>query len=61
MTNLFYAELFKHSRDEMYSALPKPVMRGLDPRIHAFTTLNKEKTWMAGSSPAMTSGEKKQK
>jgi hypothetical protein len=28
------------------------VMRGLDPRIHAFPALSK--TWMAGSSPAMT-------
>ena len=28
-------------------------MRGLDPRIHVFTFLT-AKTWMAGSSPAMT-------
>jgi hypothetical protein len=31
------------------------VMRGLDPRIHAFS-LSCSKTWMAGSSPAMTLG-----
>jgi hypothetical protein len=29
-----------------------PVMRGLDPRIHVFLTT--AKSWMAGTSPAMT-------
>jgi len=29
-------------------------MRGLDPRIHVFATNEVIKTWMAGSSPAMT-------
>ena len=28
-------------------------MRGLDPRIHVFLS-SKAKTWMAGTSPAMT-------
>jgi hypothetical protein len=28
-------------------------MRGLEPRIHVFAALG-EKTWMAGTSPAMT-------
>jgi hypothetical protein len=32
-----------------------PVMRGLDPRIHVFLTA--VKSWMAGSSPAMTSSD----
>jgi hypothetical protein len=31
--------------------MPRSVMRGLDPRIHDFST---SKTWMAGTSPAMT-------
>jgi hypothetical protein len=37
------------------AALPNPafVMRGLDPRIHAFFP-TAAKTWMARSSPAMT-------
>jgi len=30
------------------------VMRGLDPRIHVFAKMKIVKTWMAGSSPAMT-------
>lgn len=30
------------------------VMRGFDPRIHAFATKKTLKTWMAGASPAMT-------
>ena len=34
---------------------PAFVMPGLVPGIHAF--LNYEITWMAGTSPAMTSGE----
>ena len=29
-------------------------MRGLVPGIHVFAGLEKEKTWMAGTSPAMT-------
>jgi hypothetical protein len=29
-------------------------MPGLDPGIHVFTERQQEKTWMAGSSPAMT-------
>jgi len=29
-------------------------MRGLDPRIHVFAANEVIKTWMAGSSPAMT-------
>ena len=29
-------------------------MRGLDPRIHVFAGGSVVKTWMAGSSPAMT-------
>ncbi len=32
----------------------KHVMRGLVPGIHAFTSLRISKTWMAGTSPAMT-------
>jgi hypothetical protein len=32
----------------------QPVMPGLDPGIHAFLFLGAAKTWMAGSSPAMT-------
>jgi hypothetical protein len=31
-------------------------MRGLDPRIHVFFR-TRRKTWMAGSSPAMTRRE----
>jgi len=30
-------------------------MPGLDPGIHVFLDFGKAKTWMAGSSPAMTS------
>src|SRR5262249_52472636 len=30
------------------------VMRGLDPRIHVLTGVEENKTWMAGTSPAMT-------
>jgi hypothetical protein len=30
-------------------------MRGLDPRIHVFRAA-RSKTWMAGTSPAMTTG-----
>jgi hypothetical protein len=30
------------------------VMPGFMPGIHVFTTLQKSKTWMAGTSPAMT-------
>ena len=30
------------------------VMRGLVPRIHALTAFRRRKTWMAGTSPAMT-------
>jgi hypothetical protein len=33
------------------------VMRGLDPRIHVLTPTNSQKTWMAGTSPAMTKKE----
>ena len=33
------------------------VMRGLDPRIHVFAKPAARKTWMAGSSPAMTMQE----
>jgi hypothetical protein len=29
-------------------------MPGLVPRIHAFAALKTRKTWMAGTSPAMT-------
>jgi hypothetical protein len=32
------------------------VMPGLVPGIHVFTGLKQEKTWMAGTSPAMTNG-----
>jgi hypothetical protein len=32
----------------------KLVMPGLVPGIHVFASLEEEKTWMAGSSPAMT-------
>ena len=32
------------------------VMPGLDPGIHAFSSIE-SKTWMAGTSPAMTRGE----
>jgi hypothetical protein len=48
----------KPGHDERREKHHKPVMRGLDPRIHVFTALKEGKTWMAGSSPAMTSGEK---
>ena len=30
------------------------VMRGLVPRIHAFAIAQRNKTWMAGTGPAMT-------
>ncbi|WP_276326497.1 hypothetical protein [Bradyrhizobium valentinum] len=30
------------------------VMPGLVPGIHVFASINREKTWMAGTSPAMT-------
>jgi|SRR5882724_11578752 len=30
------------------------VMRGLVPRIHVLAEIPREKTWMAGTSPAMT-------
>jgi hypothetical protein len=33
------------------------VMPGLDPGIHAFAPIKQEKTWMAGTSPAMTKSE----
>jgi hypothetical protein len=36
-------------------ALPSSVMPGLVPGIHANTN-TREKTWMAGTSPAMTDG-----
>jgi hypothetical protein len=29
-------------------------MRGLDPRIHVFIRRLRKKSWMAGTSPAMT-------
>jgi hypothetical protein len=32
------------------------VMPGLVPGIHVLLCLNKDKTWMAGTSPAMTAG-----
>jgi hypothetical protein len=32
----------------------KPVMPGLVPGIHDLTTVAAGKTWMAGTSPAMT-------
>jgi hypothetical protein len=32
----------------------KPDSRGLVPGIHVFLRSNKSKTWMAGTSPAMT-------
>jgi hypothetical protein len=38
--------------------LPQPslVMPGLVPGIHAFLPQQQSKTWMAGTSPAMTTG-----
>jgi len=36
---------------------PYVVMPGLVPGIHAFRALQDDKTWMAGTSPAMTDGE----
>jgi hypothetical protein len=33
------------------------VMPGLVPGIHVFTVSRQVKTWMAGSSPAMTNNE----
>jgi hypothetical protein len=36
------------------SPLHLPVMPGLVPGIHVFASTNK--TWMAGTSPAMTAG-----
>ena len=40
-----------------FAALPQPnafVMPGLVPGIHEFLRLRTRKTWMAGTSPAMT-------
>jgi hypothetical protein len=36
------------------SEAPSAVILGLDPRIHAFACRRRGKTWVAGSSPAMT-------
>jgi hypothetical protein len=35
-------------------------MRGLDPRIHVLRVERLQKTWMAGTSPAMTEEKPKQ-
>jgi len=34
------------------------VMRGLGPRIHDLLFQTREQTWMAGTSPAMTTSSK---
>jgi hypothetical protein len=34
------------------------VMPGLVPGIHAFVGAERKKTWMAGTSPAMTTGKR---
>jgi len=41
-------------RARMQATRPLLVMPGLVPGIHAFAGIDKEKPWMAGTSPAMT-------
>ena len=40
--------------------MPEVVMPGLVPGIHALTVVRHKKTWMAGTSPAMTEGTEAQ-
>jgi hypothetical protein len=44
----------KSGHDVETHTRPLSVMPGPVPGIHVFTTLQKSKTWMAGTSPAMT-------
>jgi hypothetical protein len=49
----------KYPRRQTTAADDLSVMPGLVPGIHVFTCAQRRKTWMAGTSPAMTPSQTK--